>query len=232
MSDVLDKLAAAPPPAAPPLAPALEAELRSLAPVAPRRPWRQLAIVVAASLVYGAGLLAALQMRRDMDELPPSWIVTTALAWLLGFAVPCYLALVPAAGSMMPRWRLAAVSTIVTSIVFIVLGLVIHPMGESSVEYGWDRFGRGHTCLEIGLATALIPVIIGAVFLRGALPVGSRWIAASLGAGGGCLGGLVLHLHCHIADGLHVGLIHGGVVVVAALLSAAVVPRATDRTLS
>jgi hypothetical protein len=38
----------------------------------------------------------------------------------------------------------------------------------------------------------------------------------------------VLHLHCHYADGLHVGLIHGGVVVVAALFSAAVVPRATS----
>jgi hypothetical protein len=83
-------------------------------------------------------------------------------------------------------------------------------------------------CLEVGLATALVPVVIGAIFLRGALPVGSRWIAAALGAGGGCLGGLVLHLHCNIVDGLHVGLVHGGVVIVAALLSAAIVPRASD----
>jgi hypothetical protein len=37
----------------------------------------------------------------------------------------------------------------------------------------------------------------------------------------------VLHLHCDVADGLHVGLIHGGVVVVAAVLSALIVPRAT-----
>ena len=44
--------------------------------------------------------------------------------------------------------------------------------------------------------------------------------------GGGCLGGLVLHLHCHVADALHVGLIHGGVVIVGALLSAALTPRA------
>jgi hypothetical protein len=76
-----------------------------------------------------------------------------------------------------------------------------------------------------------VPVVVGALFLRGALPVSSRWIAAALGAGGGCLGGLVLHLHCHIADGLHVGVIHGGVVIIAALLSAALAPRATDRPL-
>jgi hypothetical protein len=95
-----------------------------------------------------------------------------------------------------------------------------------SLDYS-EHFARGHWCLELGLATALVPVVAGAIFLRGALPVGSRWTAAALGAGGGCLGGLVLHLHCRIADMLHVGIIHGGVVVVAAALAAALVPRAT-----
>ena len=42
----------------------------------------------------------------------------------------------------------------------------------------------------------------------------------------------MLHLHCPIADGPHVGIIHGGVVVVAAVLAALLVPRATDRPLS
>ncbi|HEX5058176.1 MAG TPA: NrsF family protein [Kofleriaceae bacterium] len=228
---VLDELAAAPPPAPPPMSAELQAELGSLTPVAPRRPLRQLAIVVAVSLLYGAGLIAALSMRRDMDELPMGWLVATAIAWLVGFALPCYLALVPRKGSMMPRTRWAAASAIVASIAFIALGLTVHPHGPSSLDYS-QQFAHGHWCLEIGLATALVPVIAGAVFLRGALPVGSRWIAAALGAGGGCLGGLVLHLHCRIADRWHVGLIHGGVVLVAALLSAALVPRATDRPLT
>ncbi len=226
MSDIIDELGKQPLPSPPPLGGALEAELGALAPVAPRRPLRQLAMLVGVSLVYGAALLAALSMRRDMSELPASWIAGAAIAWLLGFAVPCYLAMVPRPGSMTPRWGLAAASAIVTSIVFVVLGLIVHPSGPSSELYGADHFARGHTCLELGLATALVPIVVGALFLRGALPVGSRWIAASLGAGGGCLGGLVLHLHCHIADGLHVGLIHGGVVLVAALLSAALAPRA------
>jgi hypothetical protein len=230
--ELLAPLSAQPPVPAPPLSAALEAELGDLLPVSARRPLRQLAIVVAVSLVYAAGLLAAVKMRRDMDELPTSWMIGAGIAWLLGFAVPCYLALVPRAGSVMPRWRWAAVSAAITSIAFVVLGLVVHPSGPSSLHYGWDNFARGHTCLEFGLATALLPVIVGALFLRGALPVGSRWIAAALGAGGGCLGGFVLHLHCRIADGLHIGLIHGGVVLVAALLSAALVPRATDRVLT
>lgn len=226
MSDPVDILANQPPPAPPPMSAALEAELGSLAPVKPRRPRRQLAMLVGMSLVYAIGLLAALSMRRDMSELPASWIVGAAVAWLLGFAVPCYLALVPREGSVTPRWTWAAASAIVTSIVFVVLGFIVHPDGASSVQYGWEHVERGHTCLEIGLVTSLVPVILGAIFLRGALPVGSRWIAAALGAGSGCLGGLVLHLHCHITDGVHVGLIHGGVVAVAALLSAALVPRA------
>jgi uncharacterized membrane protein YjfL (UPF0719 family) len=228
----LDQLAAQPAPKPPPLPAALEAELRSLAPVRPRRPLRQLAIVLGASLVYGAGLLAALTMRRDLDELPIAWVVGTAIAWLVGFAVPCYFALAPGRGSVMPRWRWAGASAIVTSIAFVVFGLLVHPSGPSSIDHGWHDFAQGHLCLELGLAVAIVPVILGTLFLRGVMPVRSRPVAAALGAGGGSLGGFVLHLACPVADGLHIGLIHGGVVIVAALLSAALVPRATDRPLT
>lgn len=225
----IDDLANLPPPAAPPLGDALEKELASLAPVRMRRPLRQLAILAGMSVIYGAALVAALTTRKDMAELPMHWLLAAGIAWLAGFLIPAYLALVPRAGSMTPRWQWAAVAAVVSSIGFVLLGLTIHPSGESSVQYNWEHFGRGHGCLELGLATALVPVVIGAIFLRGALPVGARWTAAGLGAAGGCLGGLVLHLHCPVTDLWHVGLIHGGVVGVAALLSAALVPRATDR---
>ena len=225
---MIDDLSQLPPPAPPPLSQLLEAELAELPPVATRRPMRQLVLLVAISLIYGAGVLAMLTMRRDMHELPMGWLVGAGLAWLLGFVAPVYLATVPRAGAVLPRWQLAGVSAIAGSLGFISLGLLLHPSGPSSSHLDWAHFARGHGCLEFGLATALVPVIGGAIFLRGALPVGSRWIAAALGAGGGSLGGLVLHLHCRVTDGLHVGLIHGGVVGVAALLSAALVPRATD----
>lgn len=222
-------LPAMPVPKPPPLSAALEAELGSLSPVQTRRPMYQLAVLVGVSLIYGASLLFFLTMRDDMEELPMYWLAAVAIGWLFGFLVPCYLALVPRKGTMSPRLRLAALAVVIASIGFVTLGLAIHPMSPTlSQQYGWERFGKGHTCLEIGLASALVPVVVGAIFLRGALPVGSRWVAAALGAGGGCLGGLVLHLHCNVADGIHVGLIHGGVVVLSALLSAAIVPRATE----
>ncbi|MEJ7601397.1 MAG: NrsF family protein [Kofleriaceae bacterium] len=229
VSDPISDLAArplAPPPA---IGGALERELAHLGKVGTRRPLRQLSILVVLSLVYAIGLVVVTATRGDLHQLPMGWLVGAGAGWLFGFLVPSYLALVPRAGSVTPRWQPAAVAAVIASIGFIILGLVIHPMGDNSLVYGWDRFGHGHTCLKFGLATALVPVVVGAIFLRGVLPIGSRWIAAALGAGGGCLGGLVLHFHCRVADGLHVGLVHGGVVVIAALLSAAIVPRASSR---
>lgn len=224
----IDDLSQLPPPAAPPLSHVLEAELAELTPVATRRPVRQLVLLVAISLFYGAGVLAMSALRRDMRELPMGWLIGAGLAWLVGFVVPVYLATVPRAGAVTPRGRLAGLASIIGSLGFIGLGLLLHPSGPTSFQLGWEHFGRGYTCLEFGLATALVPIIGGTVLLRGALPVGSHGIAAALGAGGGSLGGLGLHLHCPITDGLHVGLMHGGVVAMAALLAVVLVPRATD----
>ncbi len=212
----------------PTMAAELEAELGSLAPVRTRRPMRQLAILCTVSVLYGAILLGLISLRRDVGELPTRWMIGGGIAWFLGFVLPCYLALVPAPGSMLSRRRYAIAASVVAAVWFVAMGWMIHPQGASSLQYGAERFVHGHWCLELGLATALVPVIVGAVFLRGALPVGSRWVAASLGAGAGSLGGLVLHLHCRITDPMHTGFIHAGVVMVAALLAAALVPRATD----
>jgi hypothetical protein len=224
----LRELAAMPPPPPPALSDELEAELGKLAPVRTRRPLRQLAILVGVSLVYASGLVLALTTRPDMHELPMGWLVGTGLAWLIGFVIPCYLALVPRPGAVTPRWPIAAISVAITSVSFVLFGLAVHPSGPSSAHLAPGELIHGHTCLERGLAAAVVPVILGAIFLRGSLAVGSRWIAAALGAGGGCLGGLVLHLYCDVTDGMHLGIIHGGVVIIAALVSAAIVPRTAE----
>lgn len=222
----LAALAGAPAPAAPPLGPELERALVGLAPAGPRRPLRQLAVLAAASLAYGAGVLAVVTMRRDLGELPALWLGVVGTAWFLGFASALYLATVPARGAVIPRWRAGGTLAAILAIAIIAFYLLADiPAGSSSVQLGWPRFLRGHACLEIGLASALVPVIGGALVLRGALPVGARWAAAALGAAGGCLGVLVLHVHCPVTDHPHLGLIHGAVVVVAAALSAAIVPR-------
>jgi hypothetical protein len=205
---------------------ALEAELAQLSPVRPRRPLRQLALLVAVSLIFSGGLLVWFAMRPDLHDLPMGWLLGVGLVWLLGFLVPITLATVPARGSMMPRWRLAGIASVVAAVAMIGLGLLVHP---GSVELpGWSGVVHGFGCLGAGLETAIVPIVLGTIALRRALPVGSRWVAAGIGAAGGSLGGLVLHLHCPVASGLHVGLVHGGVIVVAALLAAALAPRVTE----
>ncbi|HVV81840.1 MAG TPA: NrsF family protein [Kofleriaceae bacterium] len=218
----LDTLRDLPPPPPPPLPADLEEELASLAPVAPRRPWRQLALVAAVSIGYAGLIVALISLRKDLPGLPRGWMAAYLAAWLAGFGAPLALAVVPARGSMMPRTNLAAAVAAVAAIGFVALGLLWAHHGPDS-HVGGLRAAPG--CLSIGLVTALVPVVLGTMLLRGAAPVGSRLTAAALGASAGSLGGFVLHLHCPIADRLHVGLVHGGVVAIAAVLTAALAAR-------
>ena len=232
----LDALAAAPSPAAPPLGAALEAELAALAPAAPRRPLRQLALAIGGSLAYVAivlGIRAVLAgphpafptARRDLGELPAAWLAGAGAAWLAGFTARLYLARVPRRGTMSPRWAAAGGIAAALAVGFVAPGWFVHPRGPSSFELGFVHGG----CFAMGLLTAIGPVALGAWLLRGALPVGSRWIAAALGAGGGCLGGLVLLIHCPIAERVHTAFVHGSVVAASAVVAALIAPVATDR---
>jgi hypothetical protein len=172
-------------------------------------------------------MLAMLTTRDDLGELPVAWLAGVAAAWLAGFAVPMYFAMVPAAGAVMPRWKPALLSALVGTVGFVVLGMFPPAGGAHSIP-AIAHVMQGAGCLKMGCATALVPIVAGAILLRGTLPVGSRAIAAAIGAGGGSMGGLMLHLHCSVTDTMHLAVMHGGVVAVAALLSALLVPRATS----
>jgi hypothetical protein len=215
--DPLDSLRKLPPLTAPPLPADLDDELGRLAPVAPRRPLRQLATVVLVSLAYAALLVAIASVREDLGGLPRGWLAIYLTAWLAGFGAPLALAIVPAKGAVMPRSNLAAAVGAVAAIAFVVLGLVWAAEAPASHAGGLRSTG----CLSYGLAAALVPIVLGTIVLRGAAPVGSRLTAGALGASAGSLGGFVLHLHCPIADRVHVGVVHGGIVIIAAVLAAA-----------
>lgn len=224
--ELLDEVRPPPPP--PEIGALLDAELARLAPRATRRPWRDLMVVLLGGLVTAAALLVLMRVRKDLAELPRLWLVLMALGWLAGFAIPAYLALVPPAGQMVARWRAAAVASAISALGFVTVGFLIQPSGPSSAVRTQSVL-HGHACLELGLGAALVPVLLAALAVRGAFPVGSRCAAAALGAAGGALGGLLLHFHCSLADPWHVGVMHSLVVVVGGAISALIVPRATDR---
>jgi hypothetical protein len=207
---------------APPLGAELERELASLAPVRTRAPRRQLAGVIGLSLLYATGLVALSGLRRDLGELPMWHLGGFAGLWLISFGAVTWLLLAPPRGQMMPRWRLAAVVAASAAALLIAGGLLLpHAVpGLSTVYVPTVASVVDHAgCLRWGLAGAALPILLAALAVRGSVPVGSRVTAAAVGAAGGALGGLVLQFHCPIAERFHVGLVHGGLVVLAALIA-------------
>lgn len=217
--------------APPPLDPALEDALADLEPVPARRPRRQFATICLASLLCGGLMLLVARLRPDLGGLPTLWLVLYCAAWLASFLVITWLVMVPGRGHVMPSWRHAGVGAVIASTGFVAAGLLFDRsapgLSVSSEPSLRSLMSHGHGCLLWGTVTSLVPVALGALLLRGTVPVGSRWAGAGMGAAGGSLGGLVLHLHCPVADALHLGVIHGGVVVAGAAIGALVLPRAT-----
>lgn len=206
---------------------ALQLDEMSAAPA--RRPTRQVAAVIGISLAYVGALLVALKLRRDLSYLPRTWLVLYCAAWAVSSFTLLWLAIVPARQTVMPRWRIAALAAGVATFGFVMAGLMLPRSvpGLSSIypETARDLVSHSRWCLQWGSITAIVPIAVGILVLRRALPVGARRAGLALGAGGGALGGLLLHLHCPITDRLHLGLVHGGVMVIAAVLAALIAPR-------
>ncbi len=221
---------------APPLSEQLESELADLKPAPARRPGRRFWLVLPLSLFWGVAVLWMLELRPDLSGLPELWLSLYLGAWLAGFVLIGWAAMVPRAGSVMPNWRYAGVAAVLAGAGFVAAGLLFdrHVPGSSILtERSVEGFvNRAHRCLTWGMITACVPLALGVLALRGRVPVGGYWAGAGLGAAGGCLGGLMLHLHCHIADGLHLGLVHGGLVILSALIGALLIPLGANRSLS
>jgi hypothetical protein len=214
---------------APPVSAELSREVDAGGPIETRRPMRQLAFAAAASLAYMAALVVLFKLRRDLAHLPRMWLVAYLAAWFSGFLAILALVLIPPRGSVMPRWRMAAVFAVAAGAAFTTGGLALarsvpglSTMYEPTVG---TVLSHSYYCLTMGMVNAALPIGLGVLALRGAAPVRSGWVAAALGAAGGCLGGLFLHLHCPITERFHLGLIHGGVVVLAAAVAALVLAR-------
>ncbi len=213
---------------APVMSAELEDMLNEVRRVSTRNPRREVAAIGFVSLLYAGGLVVLTNLRPDMGSLPLGFVLAFAIAWLLGFGALLWLALVPAQGAVSPRWKNAVGGTALTGLLFPMAGLFIVQVGDNSVvSTGSTALFLHHAdqCLRFGLMTAVVPIVLATLVLRRAVPVRSRAVAAALGASGGTLGGFALHMHCNVADGLHVGLVHGGQVVLCAALAALVLPR-------
>ena len=217
----------------PPLSGDLENELARLEPVTPRRPLRRFAVFAAASLAYGVAVLSLTRLRPDLDALPPLWLALYCGGWLAGFVALGWLALVPGRRRIMPSWRHAGIGALIASLGYVGFGLLfardVPGVSHLCNTDLFETFAHGTGCLGLGSVTAVVPILLGTILARGTVPVGSRWAGAAIGAAGGALAGFTLHLHCHHADATHLGLVHGGVVVLATVLGALIIPRMVSR---
>jgi hypothetical protein len=83
----------------PPMSDLLEGELRHLAPVSTRRPFRDAGIVAIVAGLVVLALVGILHVRRDLDAHTTTWLVAYGGAWIAAFVAGTWLALVPKRGA-------------------------------------------------------------------------------------------------------------------------------------
>jgi hypothetical protein len=210
--------------APPPPSPELMAALARVRPVRTRRPARAFAWAAAGSLAWAALWLALSPHRRDLPFLPRMWFGAVALVWCVAFVTPLAVALLPRPRAVLPdgarATRLAAAAVVTLILLSFVLPCAAPPHTVVLVGVRAQAAGIAR-CMTFALFVALVPLALGLLVMRRLLLVGSARLTAALGAAGGALGGLVLHVRCAVGAGLHVGLGHAGGMALATLVGAA-----------
>jgi hypothetical protein len=204
-----------------------------MAPVRARVPARSLLIVTLIACAYPIWRFTTLPLRPDFGTLPITWLVGVGALWLAGFIVPLALAILPRAGQVVPDGQRAARTAFMTALGLIGVGLFLGLeafSGERSTAPGSAELLRSwRGCVTAGLKVTIPTIVAGALVLRHVAIVDSWRLGAAVGAAGGSLAGLTLHLGCANGSPAHVALAHGGGVVMSAILGAFCLPS-LDRT--
>jgi len=216
-------------PPAPP-SPALLASVQGMRPVRTRVPFRTLLVVAAAAVVFPTVAVSIYPLRRDLGALPPLWFAAVAVAWLAGFLIPLSAALLPRPGQVLPNGGRARRAAVLASLTLVLVGLLFTIDAPGVTILPATRWaGFGHLwwhCISFSFKVTIPAVIVGAIALR-KLATGAAHLArlgAAIGAAGGALSGLTLHGLCPYGGAAHVGLAHGGGVVIGALIGALWLP--------
>ena len=213
---------------APPPSPALLAAVRRTGPAERRDHRVTLGAVAAAALVALALHVHSHGVRRDLAALPTWWFRATLGAWLVAFAAPLAIALLPRRRAMVIETRAARIAAIGVALLALALTTVLRIDAPPATKLLTDPAAiraELEWCLVTGLEMIAAPLALAVAALRRVpLPIDRRWVGAALGAANGALAGAMLHLVCDVGGALHCGLAHGGQVVLGAALGSVVVP--------
>jgi hypothetical protein len=224
--DGLRLLQSAAPPAPP--SPALLATVSAMRPVRKRVPFRTLLVVAAAAVVFPTVAIAIYPLRRDLAALPPLWFAAVAVMWLAGFIIPLSAALLPRPGQVLPDGARARRTAILASLTLVLTGLLFAvdvPGVTILPATRWAGFGHlWWHCVSFSFKVTIPAVLVAAIALRKLTAAHFTRLGAAIGAAAGALSGLTLHGLCPYGGAAHVGLAHGGGVIIGALLGALWLP--------
>jgi hypothetical protein len=216
--------------ATPPAPPSAEllASVNAMRPVRMRVPFRTLLVVAAAAVVFPTVALAMYPLRRDLRALPPLWFAAVAVVWLAGFLIPLTAALLPRPGQVLPDGARARRTAILASLTLMLTGLLFTvdvPGVTILPPTRWARFGEmWWHCISFSFKVTIPAVVVAAIALRKLAAAHLTRLGGAIGAAAGALSGLTLHTLCPIGGAEHVGLAHGGGVVIGAILGALWLP--------
>jgi hypothetical protein len=218
----MKELAMTMPVEAPPPGAELLARVQRIGPVRTRRPGLALSAAILVSGLYPAYLLHLYPMRKDMGALPGWWVAVAGAAWAAAFVALLARAFLPRRGDVLPDVPGTFRATVICTLGLIGLGLAFTidaPCCTIVPAARWSDFaGAWWHCLSFGLRISLPTLVVGALLLRRLAWVAGVRMGMALGAAGGALAGLTLHLLCPIGGALHVSLAHGGGVLVGAAI--------------
>jgi hypothetical protein len=184
--------------------------------------------VAAAAAVFPLTAVAIYPLRRDLHALPPLWLASVAVVWLAGFLIPLATALLPVAGQVLPDSTKAGRTAVLTALTLVLVGLLftVDAPGVTILPATtWAGFLHlWWHCVSFSLKISVPAIVVGALVLRRLAGASLVRLGAAIGAAGGALSGLTLHGYCPFGGAAHVGLAHGGGVVIGALIGALWLP--------
>lgn len=207
----------------------IDALVADMAPVTPRRPGREAAMVASLLAIEALLFIILFDMRPDM----PAIMMTPAFWWKSGsIAIVTIIAAAAALVSLDPATtvpaRLSRLWSIMAGVVLIILVSgwlrdAVSPSGASLLaRLDWRE---GVDCLtNVGLL-ALPPVVLFGMLMRRGAPVQPRRSAAAAGIAAGAAAAFIFAFHCPHDDPLYIAVWYGGAVLIVAGLARLVLPR-------
>jgi hypothetical protein len=183
---------------------------------APTRGQRVLRQKLALALGVGwfFGQIVILGTRRDLSDVPLSYLLALVVAPLAAAGLALGLAVAPGRLGLGARAGVLTAVVLILPAYLIVAGLMMSPAHEHGPP---GNLRQGLYCFGMMLLWAALPMAAAAVVLRSWFVTRAPLRSALVGVAAGMGAAATINLHCFVTGTMHVAFAHGLAVAVAAL---------------